>query len=326
MTHNFSTMNHPSNAADRLLTSIKAKKAPMTVGLDPVISRMPCVYFKNKPDTFAGVSAAITQWSKDIIDALHTLIPAVKPQIAFYEMFGHHGVKAFENTVNYAKEKDLSVIEDGKRNDIGNTALAYAQGHLGKVPLVNKSVTSPFDVDFLTVSPFLGPESLMPFINTAAKEGKGLFILVKTSNPSNGIIQQATTLEGNTISDEMALFVNHHALLAQGTLGYSSIGAVVGATYPKEAKTLRSLMPKSLFLVPGYGAQGGGAQDVMACFNQDGLGAIVSASRSVIFAHEKSHGQGCSRDDYQRAVYQTAKNMQKEIYEGLKKHCNDLAY
>lgn len=226
-------MVHPSNAADRLISRIKEKKAPIVVGLDPVIERIPAVYFTGKEGSFAGAASAVFEFNRDIIDAVYETVPAVKPQIAFYEMYGHHGIKAFEDTVHYAKAKGLTVIEDGKRNDVGNTASAYAKGHLGQVPLPGKMISSPFDVDFLTVSSFLGSESLEPFVKTCVEYGKGIFVLVKTSNSGNGLIQDALTEEGITVSNALAKLVAGYGQECIGACGYSPIGAVVGATYPQ---------------------------------------------------------------------------------------------
>ncbi|MGE5405406.1 MAG: orotidine-5'-phosphate decarboxylase, partial [Candidatus Saccharibacteria bacterium] len=267
------------NIIDRLNKRIIELKAPIVVGLDPDIEKIPSFYFSDKQDTFQGVCEAILNFNKDIIDIVKNYVPAVKPQIAFYEMFGHEGIRTFEQTVIYAKSQGLIVVEDGKRNDIGNTAQAYASGHLGSVKLIHCEVRSPFDVDFLTISPFLGPESLEPFIETAKRENKGLFILAKTSNKGSGLIQDIRNQKGRSVSEELALFIDEKAASYKGVGGYSPIGAVVGATYPQEAHYLRKLMPKSLFLVPGFGAQGGTAVDVVPCFNPDGLGAIINASR-----------------------------------------------
>ncbi len=315
-----------SNIADQLIEKIKQKKAPIVVGLDPVIDKIPNIYKAGRSDDFAGTAAAIYEFNVDIIDAVKDIAPAVKPQMAFYEMYGADGILVLEKTIEYAKQQGLIVIEDGKRNDIGNTAAAYADGHLGQVKNINSLSRSPFDADFLTVSPFLGPESLQPFVETARNNNKGLFVLVKTSNPSSGFIQDLKGKNGQTVSQLLAEVVNQHAETFVGDSGYSPIGAVVGATYPEEAVSLRELMPKSLILVPGYGAQGGAAADIIPCFNNDGLGAIVNSSRGIIFAHLDHLSNDCSKEEYRKSVRAAAEKMQQEIYAVLKKSCEKMSY
>lgn len=212
----------------------------------------------NNANPLSAVAEVIYKFNCDIIDTVAELVPAVKPQMAFYEKYGSYGVTAFEKTVAYAKSEGLVVIKDAKRNDIGNTAKAYADGHLGIVETLDGSYTSAFDVDFLTVTPFLGSESLNPFVDVCKKNNKGTFVLVKTSNISSGEIQDVITKKGISISQRIAKYVAEQTEFFVGKYGYSSIGAVVGATYPEEAVTLRKIIPKSYFLVPGYGVQGGG--------------------------------------------------------------------
>jgi len=311
---------------DILMEQIAACKAPVVVGLDPVIDSIPDAYFADYDDALEGVAAAIYDFNRDVIDAIEGLVPAVKPQIAFYEMFGSAGVASFEKTARYAKAKGFVVVEDGKRNDIGNTARAYAQGHLGKVRLNRKEVDSPYNVDFLTVSPFLGEESLEPFIQVCREHDKGIFILVRTSNPGNRMVQDAKSSEGKTVSEALASYIDTQARLYTGVSGYSSIGAVVGATYPREAAALRQAMQTSVFLVPGYGAQGGGAQDVVPCFNGDGLGAIVNSSRGILYSYLSTHGKGCSKAQYRQSVTQATQAMQREIYAALRAHYPKMVY
>ncbi len=290
------------NVADKLLEKIDEKQNPCIVGLDPVLERIPQHLIEG--DSFEDVANAFRKFNFAIIDAISDLIPAVKPQIAFYEKYGFEGVKAFEDTVNYAHSKGLIVIEDGKRNDIGNTAQAYAEGHLGKVK-TKLSDKSSFNVDVLTVNPYLGSDGIKPFTDVCKEHGKGIFILVKTSNKSSGELQDRLVeiteeekfelmelgIEINENKTQLynlvALQVNKYAQEFRGNRGYSPIGAVVGATYPSQAETLRKIMPNSFFLVPGYGAQGGGADDIIPCFNIDGYGAVVNSSRGIIFAYEK---------------------------------------
>ncbi|MDR0531157.1 MAG: orotidine-5'-phosphate decarboxylase [Oscillospiraceae bacterium] len=312
--------------ADALGEKIMALKAPVVVGLDPALESMPEAYFAGLPDTLEGAAAAIYDFNQDVIDAVAGIAPAVKPQMAFYEMLGHAGVRCFEETTAYAKRRGLFVIEDSKRNDIGNTAKAYAAGHLGQVKLRGASAASPYGADFLTVSPFLGDDSLEPFIRTAIAENKGIFVLVRTSNKGGGMVQYAKQEDGHNVSESLAVYLKEQAQTSVGTGGYSAIGAVVGATFPKEAKTLRALMPQSLLLVPGYGAQGGGAADVAPCFCPDGLGAIVNSSRGILYAYQKTCGENCTKEQYRKSVAAAAREMQQEIYGALKAAYPDMKY
>ena len=317
------------NTIDKLIENTIRTKNPSVVGLDPDIGKIPACYKINAKsnDPFEAVANVIYAWGRDVIDAVEGLVPAVKPQMAFYEKYGSRGVAAFEKTVVYAKAKGLVVIEDAKRNDIGNTAAAYADGHLGCVELLDGSRAPSFDADFLTVTPFLGSESLRPFIDVCQKNGKGVFILVKTSNASSGEMQDVVMSDGVTISESIARYVSKWADTCLGGHGYSSIGAVVGATYPEEAASLRRLMPRSYFLVPGYGAQGGGAKDVLPCFNEDGLGAVVNSSRGVLYAHMTCEERAqCSREEYLNRVRTAAWQMQKDIYSALKNECRQMIY
>lgn len=288
--------------ADILLEKIDEKQNPCVVGLDPVIDNIPGHLIRG--DSFNHVAGAFTEFNCAIIDSIYDLVPAVKPQIAFYEKYGSEGMAAFERTVSYAKNKGLVVIEDGKRNDIKSTAQAYADGHLGIVA-ARDSKSPSLDVDILTVNPYLGSDGIKPFVDVCKEHGKGIFILVKTSNPSSGELQDRmvfTTLQEEKELEELgihvqerrtelynivALQVNKYAQQYKGARGYSSIGAVVGATYPEQAEILRKIMPNSIFLVPGYGAQGGEAKDIIPCFNDDGYGAVINSSRGIIYAYLK---------------------------------------
>lgn len=318
-----------NNIADILCEKIIAKKSPIVVGLDPDITKIPECYFQETnlhENPFVNISNVIIKFNKDIIDTISDLVPAVKPQIAFYEQYGSYGIYAFEETVKYAKSKNLIVVEDGKRNDIGNTAAAYARGHLGKVDMLQGCEPS-YDVDFLTVTPFLGSESLLPFIQTCMEYNKGVFILACTSNSTSGEIQEAKLENGCTVSESIGQYIAAHAEKFCGKRGYSSIGAVVGATYPQKAQMLRKIMPKSIFLVPGYGAQGAGADDIVPNFNADGLGAIVNASRSILYSYEKNIGkQQCSRAIFLQCVRAATIDMQQDIYSILQKNCKNLLY
>ena len=309
------------NVVDKLIENTIRTKNPSVIGLDPDIGKIPACYKVNAKSNnpFEAAANVIYEFNRDVIDTVADLVPAVKPQMAFYEKYGSYGIAALEKTVAYAKSKGLVVIEDAKRNDIGNTAGAYADGHLGCVELLDGSCSPSFDADFLTVTPFLGSESMHPFIEVCKKNSKGIFILVKTSNKSSGEIQDVVTSDGMTISQSIAQYVSEQADTFIGEHGYSSIGAVVGATYPEEAVSLRKLMQKSYFLVPGYGAQGGGAKDILPCFNEDGLGAIVNSSRGILYTHMiDEEREQCSRHVYLSNVKAAALQMQNDIYSVLK--------
>ena len=273
---------------NKLTEKIKKTHAPICVGLDPMLSYVPKqvqeTAFKEYGETLEGAAEAIWQFNKAIIDATYDLIPAVKPQIATYEQFGIPGLVAFKKTVDYCKEKDLVVIGDIKRGDIGSTSSAYAVGHLGKVQVGTKEYAG-FDEDFATVNPYLGSDGVNPFIDICKKEKKGLFILVKTSNPSSGEFQDQL-INGRPLYELVGEKVAQWGADCMGD-EYSYIGAVVGATYPEMGKVLRKIMPKSYILVPGYGAQGGKGKDLVHFFNEDGLGAVVNSSRGIIAAYKQ---------------------------------------
>lgn len=301
------------NFADKLFEAIEKKQNPSVVGLDPRIANIPDSIKEERVskfgDTPQAVAASFVAFNKGIIDAVKDVVPAVKPQMAFYECYGPYGVEAFQVTCKYAKRNGLVVIEDAKRNDIGSTALAYAKGHLGEVDTV-KGKTTLFDVDAITVNSYPGSDGVKPFVEQA-KNGKGAFLLVKTSNPSSGELQDKKLADGITVYEAMAKLVDTWGSEVVGERGYSSIGAVVGATYPEEATKLRQLMPKTPFLVPGYGAQGGGAMDTMPCFNDDGYGAIVNSSRGIIFAYQKRGGE------FEEAAKEAALDMKVDLENAL---------
>ena len=273
---------------NKLINKIQKTKAPIVVGLDPMLSYVPEHIQKKAFDEFGetleGAAEAIWQFNKEIVDKTYDLIPAVKPQIAMYEQFGIEGLKAYKKTVDYCKSKDLVVIGDIKRGDIGSTSAAYATGHLGKVQVGSKTYAG-FDEDFATVNPYLGSDGVKPFIDVCKQEKKGLFILVKTSNPSSGEFQDQL-INGKPLYEIVGEKV---AQWGEDHMGdsYSYIGAVVGATYPEQGEILRKVMPKSFILVPGYGAQGGKGKDLVHFFNEDGLGAIVNSSRGIIAAYKQ---------------------------------------
>ena len=282
------------NFADKLIEAVKAKGNPICVGLDPRLDQIPEAVKKvamsgDKTPTQAAADAII-EFNKGIIDAVADIVPVVKPQIAFYEIFGAEGIRAYVETLKYAKSKGLLTIADAKRNDIGSTAAAYARAFLGEVEIFegeDEVVMPIFDADSITLNAYLGWDGIKPFVEECAKYEKGVFILAKTTNKTSGDIQDLEMKDGKPLYEIMGHLIDSWGADEVGENGYSFVGTVVGATYPEQAKTLRKVMPKSIFLVPGYGAQGGGAADVAPCFNEDGLGAIVNSSRGIIFAYEK---------------------------------------
>lgn len=273
---------------NKLVEKIQKTHAPIVVGLDPMLDYVPAqvqqAAFAEYGETLEGAAEAIWQFNKAIVDATYDLIPAVKPQIAMYEQFGVPGLQAFQKTVDYCHEKDLVVIGDVKRGDIGSTSAAYATGHLGHVTVGSKNF-STFNEDFATVNPYLGSDGIKPFIEVCKQEKKGLFILVKTSNPSSGEFQDRL-IDGKPLYEYVGEKVAEWGADHMGD-SYSYIGAVVGATYPEIGKVMRKVMPKSFILVPGYGAQGGKGADLVHYFNEDGLGAIVNSSRGIIAAYKQ---------------------------------------
>ncbi len=273
---------------NKLIRKIQETNAPIVVGLDPMLNYVPehiqKKAFAEFGETLEGAAEAIWQFNKEIVDKTYDLIPAVKPQIAMYEQFGIEGLKAYKKTVDYCKSKDLVVIGDIKRGDIGSTSAAYAAGHLGHVK-VGSRVYAGFDEDFATVNPYLGTDGVKPFVDVCKEEKKGLFILVKTSNPSSGEFQDQL-IDGKPLYELVGEKVAQWGEDHMGD-GYSYIGAVVGATYPEQGKLIRKVMPKSFILVPGYGAQGGQGKDLVHFFNEDGLGAIVNSSRGIIAAYKQ---------------------------------------
>lgn len=286
-----------------LIDKIKKTNAPIVVGLDPMMKFIPeditKKAFHEYGETLEGAAEAIWQYNKGIVDSIYDLVPAVKPQVAMYEQFGIEGMKVFDKTVKYCQEKGLVVIGDVKRGDIGSTSAAYAAGHLGKVQVGSKTYRA-FDEDFITVNPYLGTDGIKPFVEVCKEEKKGLFILVKTSNPSSGEFQDRM-IDGRPLYEWVGEKVAEWgADCMDGE--YSEIGAVVGATYPEMGKVLRKIMPKSFILVPGYGAQGGKGADLVHFFNEDGLGAIVNSSRGIIAAYQQEKYQGKDFKDAARAA------------------------
>lgn len=302
----------------KLIEKIQKTHAPIVVGLDPMLNYIP-EHIKEKAfaeygETLEGAGEAIWQYNKAIVDATWDLIPAVKPQIAMYEQFGLEGLKAFKKTVDYCKSKDLVVIGDVKRGDIGSTSAAYAVGHLGKVQVGSKSYYG-FDEDFATVNPYLGSDGIKPFLEVCKEEKKGLFILVKTSNPSSGEFQDQL-IDGKPLYELVGEKVAQWGEECMGEK-YSYIGAVVGATYPEMGKVLRKVMPKSFILVPGYGAQGGKGADLVHFFNEDGLGAIVNSSRGIIAAYKQEKYAKFGSENFAEASRAAVEDMVADIDQAL---------
>ena len=304
---------------NKLVAKIQKTEAPIVVGLDPMMKFVPAhiqkAAFDEYGETLKGAAEAIWQYNKQIVDAIYDLVPAVKPQIAMYEQFGIEGMIAFKKTVDYCKEKDLVVIGDIKRGDIGSTSEAYAVGHLGKVQVGSNSFYG-FDEDFATVNPYLGSDGVKPFMKVCAEEKKGIFVLVKTSNPSSGEFQDRL-IDGKPLYEIVGAQVDAWGSELMGD-SYSYVGAVVGATYPEMGKVLRDIMPKAYILVPGYGAQGGKGKDLVHFFNKDGLGAIVNSSRGIIAAYQQEQYKSFGDMNFADASRQAVIDMREDIKSALK--------
>lgn len=299
---------------EKLVERIKKLEAPIVVGLDPTLNFVPGFLLdkaiNEKGETLEAAADAIFEFNKKVVDAVYDLIPAVKPQIAMYEQFGIPGLMAYKQTVDYCHEKGLLVIGDAKRGDIGSTSTAYAIGHLGKVKIGSTEI-APIDTDFLTINPYMGSDSVVPFVEECKKNDKGLFILVKTSNPSSGEFQDQKVgkkavyeLVGKKVDEWGAELVKN---------GYSDVGAVVGATYPEMGEVLREIMPKAYILVPGYGAQGGTAAELKPFFNKDGLGAIVNSSRGIIAAYKQDKYAEYGAEGFAEAARAAVIDMKNDI-------------
>ena len=298
----------------QLIEKIQKTKAPICVGLDPMLSYVPehiqAAAFEQYGETLEGAAEAIWQFNKEIVDHTFDLIPAVKPQIAMYEQFGIEGLKVYKRTVDYCKEKGLVVIGDAKRGDIGSTSAAYATGHIGSVQVGSKTY-SGFDTDFLTVNPYLGTDGVKPFVDVCNSHDRGLFVLVKTSNPSSGEFQDRLS-DGRPLYEWVAEKVVEWGNASMDG-DYSNVGAVVGAPYPEMSRILRNLMPHTYFLVPGYGAQGGTAEDLKHCFNKDGLGAVVNSSRGIIAAYKQEKYKKFGTEHFAEASRQAVMDMVADI-------------
>lgn len=304
---------------NKLVEKIQKTGAPIVVGLDPMMKFIPeqikDAAFAQFGETLEGAAEAIWQFNKGIVDATCDLIPAVKPQIAMYEQFAIPGMIAFDKTVKYCKEKGLVVIGDIKRGDIGSTSSAYATGHLGKVQVGSKTYYG-FDEDFATVNPYLGSDGVRPFMDVCKEEKKGVFVLVKTSNPSSGEFQDQL-IDGKPLYEHVGRMVDSWGSELMGD-SYSYVGAVVGATYPEMGKILRDIMPKAYILVPGYGAQGGKGKDLVHFFNRDGLGAIVNSSRGIIAAYQQdAYKEKFAPENYADASRAAVLAMKEDIAQAL---------
>lgn len=304
-------------AFDRLITKIAQTQNPTVAGLDPKLAYIPSYIkeecFAKYGKTLEGAAAALLEFNKGLIDALCDIVPAVKPQAAYYEMYGWQGVKALHDTIAYAQEKGMFVITDGKRNDIGATMEAYATAHLGEVEVEGESF-APFGADALTVNGYLGTDGIKPLLKVCNEKDAGIFVLVKTSNPSSGELQDRELADSDTIYRAMGKMCESWGEELPGKYGYSGVGAVVGATYPAQLEELRAAMPHTFFLVPGYGAQGGAADDVAPAFDKRGLGAIVNSSRGIMCAWQK---EGCDEHEYAAAARREAIRMRDAIREAI---------
>jgi len=287
------------NAIDNLIEKIKETNNPTVMGLDPRYDMIPAIVRNKYSNDLEGISKAILEYNKELIDNTYDIIPAIKPQLAFYEMFGIEGMKVFKETCKYAKEKGMLVIADAKRGDIGSTAKGYSNAYLGQTPLGEENISAFDNIDFLTVNPYLGVDSITPFVEDCAKYGKGIFVLVKTSNPSSGELQDLKLENGKTVYEHVASLVEEWGKELRGKYEYSSVAAVVGATYPEQLKEIREKAPHTYFLIPGYGAQGGKAEDIALGFDKQGLGGIVNASRSLMCAYKSDKW----KEKYSEAEY-----------------------
>ncbi len=303
---------------NKLIGKIQKTGAPIVVGLDPMMKFVPEFIrqeaFAEFGETLEGAAEAVWQYNKGIVDAICDLVPAVKPQIAMYEQFGVPGLAVFQRTVNYCKEKDLVVIGDVKRGDIGSTSEAYAVGHLGKVQVGSKTCRG-FDEDFVTVNPYLGSDGVKPFLKVCKEEKKGIFVLVKTSNPSSGEFQDRL-VDGKPLYELVGEKVASWGAECMGD-SYSYVGAVVGATYPEQGRIMRKVMPKAFILVPGYGAQGGKGADLVPFFNEDGLGAIINSSRGIIAAYQQEQYAQYGERGYADAARAAVLAMKEDIAQAL---------
>ncbi len=311
-----------NNMMDKLIQKIKETNNPTIIGLDPRYEQIPeCIKSKYE-ESLEGVAKSIIEFNKRIIDAIKDIIPAVKPQIAFYEKYGIEGMKAFEETCKYAKKQGMIVVADIKRGDIGTTAQSYSDAFLGRSK-IGKKEEAIFDVDFVTLNPYMGIDSIKPFIEDCKKYNKGVFILAKTSNPSSKDMQDLKLETGEKVFEKVAKLIETWGKDQIGEYGYSSISAVVGATHREELKDIRKLAPHTFFLIPGYGAQGGKAEDIALGFDKNGIGGIVNASRSLINAYSSEMWkQKFTEDEFEKATRSEALRMKEELNQAIRDHIN----
>jgi len=309
-----------NNFADRLIEKIKETNNPTVMGLDPLIEYVPDSivnkYNQAGRDFSETISLAIQEFNFRLIDSVKGIIPAVKPQLAYYEMLGIHGIECFQKTVKYARDNGFIVITDGKRNDILSTAKCYSKAYLGGFMLPDNSFLNDFESDALTINPFLGYDGIKPFVDSCELNGKGIFILVRTSNPSAVDFQDIKTADNEYLYEKVAGKVSEWGKTTIGKYGYSSVGSVVGATWPEQSMNLRKRMPNTIILVPGYGAQGGGADDAAAAFDKFGMGAIVNASRSLMCAYKNFDS---NKEKFEEATIEEAKRMRDALNKAIDK-------
>ena len=298
---------------DRLIEKIKQTDNPSVVGLDTNFDYLPDELRAGVAD-LRGAAQAIAEFNRNVIDNICDIVPAVKVQIAYYEMYGVEGMKTFAETLAYASKKGMYVMTDAKRNDIGATAECYAKAYLGKT-FVNGASETAFDSDFLTVNAYLGSDGIVPFLKWMKERDKGIFVLVKTSNPSSGELQDMRLSDGKTVYEYMGQLVEDWGKNCRGKYGYSDVGAVVGATHPTQAEILRKQMPHTFFLIPGYGAQGGTARDLKVCFDADGMGGIVNSSRGILCAYRQEKYNGKS---YSEAARLASIDMKNDLNQAIK--------
>lgn len=303
---------------ERLQDKIREMKNPTVAGLDPKLEYVPSFIVEEKMkqygQTLRCAAEAIYEYNVGLIDALCDVVPAVKPQSAFYERFGFEGVEVLKRTVDYAKSKGLYVIMDAKRGDIGSTAEGYSEAYLGSVT-IGETEVEPFGCDCLTINAYLGSDGINPFIKDCVARDRAVFALVKTSNPSSGELQDRR-IDGEPVYRHMGAMCERWGEELPGTYGYSGVGAVVGATYPAQLAELRAALPHTFFLVPGYGAQGGGAADVAGAFDENGRGAVINSSRAILCAWKKENGPP---EDYAGAALREAVRMRDDILAALRK-------
>ena len=307
------------NMMDNLIKKIKEKNSPIVMGIDPRYEMIPNIIKSKYQKNIEGFAKSAVVFAKKLIDATYDIIPAIKPQLAYFEMMGPDGLKAFKEIVDYAKSKDLIVIADAKRGDIGTTSQGYANTFLGETSL-DDNKEKIYDADFVTVNPYMGTDCVKPFVEDSKKYEKGVFVLVKTSNKSSGELQDLKLENGNKVYEQVATLVEEWGKDLIGEYGYSSISAVVGATYPEQLKEIRKLAPHTFFLIPGYGAQGGKAEDIALGFDENGIGGIVNASRSLMCAYKSDRWKDAyTEEQFAEATRAEALRMREELMSAIQK-------